>query len=90
VYGQITVSVVQSAVVIPTAALVPGDESGTYKVFVVDAKGVAHATAVNVGDRTESLVEITDGLKGGETVVTQGAYGIADSATVTVPVAVKS
>ena len=33
------------AVVVPAEALVPGDEAGTFKVFVVDARGVAHARA---------------------------------------------
>jgi hypothetical protein len=44
---------------------------------------------VKVGGRTETRAEITEGLKGGETVVTQGAYGLEDSAKVARPVPVK-
>ena len=89
VYGQIVVSTRPHAIVVPVEALVPGDEAGTYKLFVVDRNGVAHARAVRVGDRSETKVEIVDGLAGGETVVTQGAFGFADSAKVARPVPVK-
>jgi macrolide-specific efflux system membrane fusion protein len=78
-----------NAVVIPVEALVPGDEPGSYKVFVVDKDGTAHARPVKVGGRTETKVEILEGLKGGETIVTQGAYGLSDSAKVARPVPVK-
>jgi RND family efflux transporter MFP subunit len=88
VYGVITVQTKPSAVVVPVEALVPGDEPGSYKVFVVDKNGTAISRDVKIGARTETKVEITDGLSGGETVVTQGAYGLQDSAKVarTVPV----
>jgi multidrug efflux pump subunit AcrA (membrane-fusion protein) len=76
-------------VVIPVEALVPGEEPGSYKVFVVDKTGTARARVVKIGDRTETKVEILDGLKGGETIVTQGAYGLSDSAKVARPVPVK-
>jgi hypothetical protein len=35
-----------------------------------------------VGGRSETLAEITDGLKAGERVVTYGAYGMDDSVKV--------
>lgn len=70
-----------STVVVPIDALVPEGEE--ILVFVVDANGVAHATPVTVGTRTDTEAEILSGLKGGETVVTQGAYGVADSVHVT-------
>jgi RND family efflux transporter MFP subunit len=89
VYGSIAVETRPNAVVIPVEALVPGDDPGSYKVFVVDKDGTAHARPVKIGDRTETKVEILEGLKGGETVVTQGAYGLADSAKVARPVPVK-
>jgi RND family efflux transporter MFP subunit len=89
VLGTIAVETRQNAVVVPTEALVPADDPGSFRVFVVDNAGVAHARAVKVGGRTEAKVEITDGLKGGEVVVTQGAYGLEDSARVARPVPVK-
>lgn len=85
VYGMIVTGTRQGAVVIPVEALVPGDAPGSYRVFVVDGNGVAHARDVKVGGRTEMEVEITAGLTGGETVVTQGAFGMQDSARVQLP-----
>ena len=83
VYGQITVAARPSAITVPVEALVP--EGDGFKVFVVDAAGVAHARPVRVGGRTDRVAEITDGLAAGERVVTSGAYGVDDSAKV-VPV----
>ena len=80
VFGAISVGVRPAAIVIPTDALVPeGDE---FKVFVVDGTGVAHERDVKVGGRSNAGVEIVDGLKAGERVVTYGAYGVQDSAKV--------
>jgi membrane fusion protein, multidrug efflux system len=83
IIGRIAVAVHPHAVLVPVAALVPDGDST--KVFVVE-KGVARAQAVSVGGRTETVAEITDGVKAGDVVVTEGAYGIDDSAHVkTVP-----
>lgn len=83
IIGRIAVAVHPHAVLVPVAALVPDGDST--KVFVVE-KGVAHAQSVTVGGRTETVAEITDGVKAGDVVVTEGAYGIDDSAQVkTVP-----
>jgi RND family efflux transporter MFP subunit len=80
VFGQIAVSTQQGAVTVPVEALVP--EGDGLKVFVVDAKGVAHARPVTVGGKTSKLAMITDGLTAGERVVTYGAYGVEDGASV--------
>jgi membrane fusion protein (multidrug efflux system) len=83
VFGRISVATHKAAVVVPVEALVPEGEG--FKVFVVDSAGMAHSTDVKVGARTEGLAEITEGLEGGETVVTYGAYGIEDSAKIASP-----
>ena len=80
VFGRIVTGLNPSAVVIPVDALVP--EGDGYRIFVVDSAGIAHARAVTVGGRNESLVEILSGLSAGETVVTIGAYGVQDSARI--------
>ena len=69
-----------SAIVIPNDALVPEGEA--FKVFVVDAEGVAHAREVKVGGKSDAGVEIVEGLKAGERIVTHGAYAVSDSAKV--------
>jgi multidrug efflux pump subunit AcrA (membrane-fusion protein) len=51
-------------------------------VFVVDAKNMVHSTEVTVGSRDESRAEIKGGLSAGSRIVTYGAYGLEDGATV--------
>jgi len=76
VFGRIVTDVNPKAVTVPVAALVP--EGDGFRVFVVDSAGVAHARAVTVGGRSESLAEILAGVAAGETVITTGAYGVED------------
>jgi cobalt-zinc-cadmium efflux system membrane fusion protein len=83
IFGRIDAGVRHDAATVPVQALVPDGDG--LKVFVVGADGVAHARTVVVGGRTETVAEILDGLKPGETVVTDGAYGVDDRAKV-VPV----
>ncbi len=80
VTGRITTAVRPHAVTVPVQALVPDGDA--LKVFVVGSDGLAHARTVTVGGRTETLAEITDGLHAGERVVTEGAFGMEDSAKV--------
>ncbi len=80
VFGEIATSVRPQAVVVPVEALVP--EGDGFKVFVVDARSIAHARPVTVGGRTSRLAEITGGVAAGEKVVTYGAYGVEDSSKV--------
>ena len=80
VIGRIITGMNPRAVVVPVEALVP--EGDGYRVFVVDSAGIAHARAVTVGGRNESLAEILSGLVAGETIVTTGAYGVQDSAKI--------
>jgi membrane fusion protein (multidrug efflux system) len=80
VFGRIITGINPHAVTLPVEALVP--EGDGYRVFVVDSAGLAHARAVTIGGRTESLVEILSGIAAGETVVTTGAYGVQDSSRI--------
>jgi RND family efflux transporter MFP subunit len=80
VFGRIAAGTDPRAVAVPLEALVPEGES--FRVFVVDRSGIAHAREVTVGGRSETAAEITSGLAGGETVVTYGAYGVSDSAKI--------
>ncbi|MBV9774526.1 MAG: efflux RND transporter periplasmic adaptor subunit, partial [Gemmatimonadetes bacterium] len=80
VFATIEVASRASAVTVPAEAVVPAE--GGSQVFVVDASGVAHARPVTVGERHETVVEIARGLRGGETVVAGGAYGVQDGAHV--------
>ena len=85
VLGRIAAGTRPDAVTIPVAALVPSGEG--FQVFVVDGKGIAHARPVTVGGRSAAVAEILEGLNAGETVVTEGAYGVQDSARIQPPAA---
>ncbi|MFI5232255.1 MAG: efflux RND transporter periplasmic adaptor subunit [Gemmatimonadales bacterium] len=80
VFGRVTVAEHEKAVVVPLESLVPTGEG--FKVFVVDEKGIAQSRPVKIGGRSDRGAWITDGLKAGEKIVTQGAYGVDDSTKV--------
>jgi RND family efflux transporter MFP subunit len=80
VMADIEIAIAARTVTVPAEAVVPGQDGS--RVFVVDAAGVAHATPVGVGERRGDVVAITSGLRGGETVVAGGAYGVTDGARI--------
>lgn len=73
------------AIVVPSAAVTldaTNGNSGT--VMVVDAQSVAHEVHVTTGIRSGGRTQILSGLAGGETVVTEGNYGLPDGTKVAV------
>jgi membrane fusion protein (multidrug efflux system) len=70
-YAEITLelSKIDNAIAIPTEALIPEMEGE--KVYIYN-KGKAQAVKVNTGLRTEAKIQITDGLKFGDTLITSG------------------
>lgn len=80
IFGRIVTALHPNAVVIPVDALVPQGEG--YILFVVDSNGTAHQRPVTIGGRTEAMVEVLSGLAAGETIVSHGAYGVADGAKI--------
>jgi RND family efflux transporter MFP subunit len=74
---------VANAIVVPTAAVTldaTNANSGT--VMVVDDKSVAHEVKVTAGAHSRERTQITSGLKGGETIVVEGNYGLPDGTKV--------
>jgi membrane fusion protein (multidrug efflux system) len=70
-----------NALQVPRSAII--DESGTTSVFVIE-DSVAHERQVVTGYSQQGLVEITEGLRDGENVVTVGQAGLKQGAKVTV------
>ena len=71
------------AIVVPASAVTleaSNAKEGT--VLVVGADSLAHETKVTVGIRTKDKMEITSGLTGGETVVIEGNFALADGTKV--------
>ena len=71
------------AVVVPAAAVtLDASNANEGIVMVVDATNIAHETKVVIGIRTPDKIEITEGLQGGETVVIEGNFALADGTKV--------
>jgi HlyD family secretion protein len=77
----ITTQAVKDAVVIPAAALLNAKDDEA-QVMVVNAQQRAESREVKVGIRNQEQAQIVSGLKPGETVVTEGAYGLPDKTKV--------
>src|ERR1700730_11759033 len=85
--AQVTISAnsKNDAVVVPASAVTldaSNADEGT--VMIVDAASVAHETKVTVGILTKDKIEITSGLQGGETIVIEGNFSLADGTKVEV------
>jgi membrane fusion protein (multidrug efflux system) len=78
---ELVLSTNNNAVVVPSEALVP-DMVGQ-KVFRVSG-GKALSSTVRTGIRTESMVEITQGLSAGDTIVTAGVLMLRPNMPVTI------
>jgi HlyD family secretion protein len=78
---SITAQTVKNALVVPPAALLnaKGDAA---QVMVVDSQNQASSRDVKTGIATGQQVQIVSGLKPGEMVVTEGAYGLPDKTKV--------
>jgi RND family efflux transporter MFP subunit len=83
--AQVTVSAnaKNDAIVVPASAVtLETSDAKEGTVMVVDAENVAHETKVTIGIRTPDKIEIVEGLKGGETVVVEGNYALANGTKV--------
>jgi len=74
---------VPDAVVIPAECLLTAEDGNTY-VMLAGADGRAHQKEVNVGIRQGVEVQIAEGLKVGDHVITSGAYGLPDNTKITI------
>lgn len=77
-YASVTLllSKLDNTIAIPTEALVPEMEGELVYVY---RKGRATVVRVNTGLRTESLIQITSGLKFGDTLLTSGILQLRES-----------
>lgn len=75
------VETIPNALVVPVSAVLSSAD-GTSSVMVISPDGHAHQTSVQTGIRQGNEIQITSGLKAGEKVVTEGAYGLPDGTKV--------
>lgn len=78
---SIVAQTVKDAVMVPTAALLNAS-GGDAQVMVVDSQSVAQSRDVKTGIQNGDEVQILSGIKPGEQVVSQGAYGLPDKTKV--------
>ena len=79
---RLVLAVQPDAIVVPAPAVVTGQQ-GTY-VYVLDADSTASPRPVTVARATATSAVIAEGLKAGETVVTDGQFRISPGARVLV------
>jgi HlyD family secretion protein len=72
---------VPDALVIPGGALLTDADTGPY-VMAIDSQSVAHQAKVQTGIEQDGKVQIIQGLKEGELIVSQGGYGLPDGTKV--------
>lgn len=67
---KLNLNVDEEALMVPAESLIP--ELDGYKVFVANGDNVIEEVKVSIGIRTERAVQVTDGLKAGDLVLTTG------------------
>ena len=80
---QLQVNTIRQAVVVPTNAIRHGPQ-GDF-VFLIAPDNTAHITPVHVGPSADDRVSITDGVKAGDRVVTEGGDRLVDGSEVHLP-----
>ena len=73
---------ITDALTIPAASVLTAPD-GTSSVMVAGGDGRAHQRAVKTGIRSDSQIQIVEGVQPGERVVTSGAYGLPDNSKIT-------
>jgi RND family efflux transporter MFP subunit len=74
--AEIIAKTVPEALTIPQAAVLTSP-TGSTSVMVVDAQNKPHRQSVTLGIRDAGNVQVTDGLKSGERVITLGAFELS-------------
>ncbi len=77
----ITAHTVHDALVVPNSALLNANGDSA-QVMVVDSQSKAQSRDVKLGLQTPQETQVVSGLKPGDQVVTQGAYGLPDKTKV--------
>jgi HlyD family secretion protein len=83
VHVTIVTETIKNAMLVPQAAILPGETGGT-AVLVVDSESVAHRRAVELGVRQGDKVQVLTGVLPREDVVVVGGMGVDDKAKVKV------
>jgi HlyD family secretion protein len=83
VHVAIITETIKNAMLVPAAAILPGETGGT-AVLVIDSQSTAHRRAVQLGVRQGDKVQVLTGVMPREDVVVVGGLGVDDKAKVKV------
>ncbi len=86
VHLTIVAGTVPDALVVPAQAVQTGPEGGTF-VMLAGADGKAHQTPVKLGIKQQDDVQVIEGVKPGDKVITAGAYGLPDNTKIEIQAA---
>ena len=74
---SVTAQTVKDALVVPKNSVLTAPDGST-TVMLAGSDGLAHQQAVKIGIRNGDDVQIVEGVKEGEQVISSGAYGLPD------------
>lgn len=83
VHVSIVTEIIKNAMLVPVAAILPGETGGT-AVLVIDSDATAHRRAVQLGVRQGDKVQVLTGVLPREDVVVVGGMGVDDKGKVKV------
>jgi HlyD family secretion protein len=83
VHVSIVTETIKNAMLVPVAAILPGETGGT-AVLVIDSDATAHRRAVQLGVRQGDKVQVLTGVLPREDVVVVGGMGVDDKGKVKV------
>src|SRR5579871_171857 len=83
---SITAQTVKDALVVPANSVLTGPDGAT-TVMLAGSDGLAHQQAVKLGIRNGDDVQVVDGVKEGDKVVSTGAYGLPDKTKIKIEAA---
>ena len=86
VHLSLTAQTVQDALVIPASSILTAADGST-TVMLAGSDGLAHQQGVKLGVHNGGDVQVVEGLKEGDKVVTAGAYGLPDKTKIKVETA---
>ena len=78
VEARIVTSNIPDALAIPATALFQDVGQNRYHVFVAGTDGRAHRVNVTIGAHDGPKVQVLDGIKAGDQVITSGGYALSD------------
>jgi len=83
VHISIITEIIKNAMLVPVAAILPGETGGT-AVLVIDSEATAHRRTVQLGVRQGDKVQVLTGVAPREDVVVVGGMGVDDKGKVKV------